>query len=210
VFECVQDANPSVLLLHWIAFVSNEWDRFITAIFNVPEGPNDGFFQKGFKVIMFRYREKACYERFLKLMMITDLIVMDTFYYRFDHRLLAFAVIWRVLNKEFVENDERFYRDCGMPSVLTLFSKSAEKNQALEWFLDLLTQFSSIYIGEAVKSLSEHFEYVDGFLQQVYQLESSCLFDPVTSDNTYEGVLALQGYSLSYLHISNSLSNRII
>lgn len=212
--KCLNACNfkiPSTTFARWLDFLTEKWDQFVKAMFLVPNLEDFGWENNQTYLILFRQQEEKAHRRFQKVFSICDMICLSNQFYVFDHRMLAFAVLWKMVYHEFVEDNMKFYQNYGFPGVSALFGLCDQENNknANDWIFELLMRFSSIYIGEASTELAELFEFVESYLQVppangvVYEKYLKTT-DP--EERSYEHFLGLQVYSSNYLKIAKCLN----
>lgn len=202
---------PSLSLYVWMEFIISEWDRYISVLFSVP--PSSGEYWNGtntkLDVILFRFPESISYLRYRKLFALVDILILNPDYYKFGHRELAFAVLWNSVYKEFSQDGFKFFFLYGIPGASQLFGNDKEAGKyAKDWILEILLQFSKLYIGEKVGKFDEILEFVQGFIEEVDRVrfgreDRYYASKKDLSDRNYEEMIAVQTYSPNYLMISS-------
>jgi hypothetical protein len=208
-FKCLNACNfkmPSTTFARWLDFLTEKWDQFVKAAFLVP------FFEPvweepAFQLIFFRRQDPRSYSRLQKVYALCDLMCLSNQFYAFDHRMLAFAVVWKVVYHEFVADDMKFYLQHGVPSTSGLFgiADCRGSKSANDWIFELLREFSNVYIGDASVELAQLFEVVDCYLNLLPKVPSGYekyLKNTDPQDRSYEHFLGLQFHSPSYLKIA--------
>lgn len=204
---------PSVTLYQWVNFLCDEWDRYAKTVFNVPQ-PECSFLQQGnvkMDVILFRYPHIVCYQRYKRITLMSDLMIVHPKYYVHEHRLLAFAMLWKMIYAEFIGSEQEFFIKCGIPLVGDIFLDEPRNKDdiASDWLFDLLMQFSKLYIGDMIRDIMILFDFVDGFLLDMRkcfigdEIRVYCSQHEIC-DRSYEELLAFQTYSMSYAQISKN------
>lgn len=202
---------PSITLAKWLDFLSTKWDQFIVSHFLLA-GFSDLKETAELGIILFRNPDVKSYKRLQKVYALCDLICLNTKVYAFDHRMLAFAVLWKIVYMEFVLDNMKFYYNCALPGATVLFgvSKRNCEKSANDWVFELLMMFTRVYFDEDPVELAELFEFVDKYLKVLPSQTGGFekyLKKTEPEERHYEYFLGLQTYSPSYIKVSRSINN---
>ena len=188
----------------------DEWDRYIVQAFGVPSSCDSYWSGNNAKLeaILFRYPQSASYARFRRVSVLVDFIAISQSYYNYEHRVLAFAILWKCVHAEFVRGNMQFYWKSGIPAVGGLFGgESRGEEEANDWIFEMLAEFSKLYIGKQVEALAEIMEFVEAFLEgtskaRIGNEDRFYASKKESCDRSYEEMLGLQTYPDNYLMIN--------
>lgn len=212
--KCLHACNfkiPSITLAKWLDFLTTKWDQFVVSHFLLSSFSDLKETAK-LGIILFRNPDVRSYKRIQKIYALCDLICLNTKVYAFDHKMLAFAVLWKIVYLEFVLDNREFYLNCALPGATVMFgvSKRVCEKSANDWIFELLMVFTKVYIEEDQFELAELFEFVDHYLEVLPSQTASFekyLKKTEPEERHYEYFLGLQTYSSSYLKTSRSVNN---
>lgn len=212
--KCLKACNfkiPSITLAKWLDFLTTKWDQFIASHFFFSNFIDFNDVTR-LNIILFRQPDVRSYKRIQKVYALCDLVCLNKKVYAFDHRMLAFAILWKVVFWEFVVDNRDFYKNCAWPGASVMFGVTERicEKSANDWIFELLMGFTRVYVEEDPVELAGLFEFVDRYLEvlpgQTAAFEKY-LKKTEPEERHYEYFLGLQTYSASYIKTSRSVNN---